>query len=764
MGEVYLGQDTRLDRKVALKCLLAPSHPDVQLARILHEARAAAQINHGNVATIHDVIDEGSRAYIVMEYVEGETLAARLRRGRLPLRDVLSFARQLVSALAAAHAVGVVHRDLKPANIQITHAGVVKVLDFGIARAPRPLLDSSAATQSHQSTTDLTGKRAGTPAYMAPEQMLGASSDHRADLYSLGVVLFELATGRRPYENLAPIDLEPMPESLAPHPQDVDATLPAAFAQVLVTALKCDRQQRYQSAGEFEEALSVVEAQLNEARRPTRREWLALSAVGAAGVAAAIFWRGSANESVGSRTIRSIAVLPFVNLSGDPSQEYFVDGITDGLINALGRISAITVKARTSVMVFKGSKKSIAEIAGELDVDALVEGSASLTTSVTEMVRVAVNVIDPVTQNRLWSTAVERGLGSVFAIHAELAQLIAKSIHVSLTADEQQRLDAAAPPVDPETFKLYLLGRHEWAGRTVPQLQRALKYFREAVARSPNYAPGYAGLADTYVLLTGEFAVFPRAEGAAEAIAHASRALAIDPALAEAYTSLAFANFFLQWDFAAAGQQFLRALELNPSYATAHHWYGNYLSDMGRENDALAELRRALELDPFSPIISRDVAWPLFFSGRYREAIAQLDTTLSAFPAYPPAERLRARALAQLGQHAEAVRLFEQQKLRADDVRSRCELAWAYALAGRSEEARMELRSAQALKTGLSAYDVALVHVGLNEPDQALIELERAFLDRDPTMVNLRHDPRLHLLGADSRYQRLVAQMRFPQP
>ena len=762
---MYLGRDTRLDRKVALKCLLASQNDGEEHARILHEARAAAQINHGNVATIHDVIDEGSRAYIVMEYVEGQSLAARLRRGRVSLREVLSIGRQLVSALGAAHAVGVIHRDLKPANIQLTGAGVVKVLDFGVASASRPILASAtAATESAHSETDPKARRAGTPAYMSPEQMLGFPSDHRADLYSLGVVLFELAAGRRPYDYVDPLELAQMPESLAPRADEVDTGVPAFFADVLATALKCDREQRFQSAGEFDAALTGVQKRLDVIRRPTRREWLALAAVGATGVTGALVLRKfGAREHPGGRAIRSLAVLPFVNLSGDPAQEYFADGMTDGLINALCRISDVSVKARTSVMAFKGSKKSIAEIARELRVDAIVEGSALLTSNGAETVRIAVNVIDAATQTQLWSTALERSLPNVLTMHVDLARAIAENIHVALTSDEQRRLAAAAQPVDAETYKLYLLGRQEWMGRTVPQLQRALKYFREATTRSPNYALGYAGLADTYVLLTGDFGVLPRDEGAAETIAHASRALALDPGLAEAYTSLAFANFFLLWDFAAAGQQFQKALELNPSYATAHHWYGNYLSDIGKEEDALAELRRALDLDPFSSIISRDVAWPLFFSRRYDEAIAQLDLTLAAFPGYMPAERLRARALAMRGDTVDAVRQFEQQKLRVDNARARCELAWAYALAGRRKEAHAELQSAQALATGVYPYDVALVHAALNEPDAALAALERAFQERDSTMVNLRHDPRLDSVRGDTRYQRLVEQMRFPQ-
>jgi len=764
MGEVYLGRDTRLQRKVALKCLLASRHDGEQHARILHEARAAARINHGNVATIHDVIDEGARAYIVMEFVEGENLAARLRRDRIPLRDVIGIGRQLLSALAAAHAVGIVHRDLKPANIQITPEGIVKILDFGVARATAPLLVSaSALTESKATETDGKGSRAGTPAYMAPEQMVGGETDHRADLYSLGVVLFELAAGRRPYEYVDPIELVQMPDSLARRANDVDPSLPASLADVLGKALKCDPRQRFQSAREFDDALAAVLRELDRPRILTRRQSITLGVAGVTGVAAWLYWRDGGQPTPLPQVIRSIAVLPFVNLSGDAAQEYFVDGLTDGLINALGCISAVNVKARTSVMAFKGLKRSIAQIARELKADVVIEGSVSLRSNGVEAVRVALNVINPATETQMWSTAIERGLREILTIYPQLAREIAQNLHLPLTADEQRQLDAAARPVDPETFKLYLLGRQEWAGRTVPQLQRALTFFRDAAARSPDYAPAYAGLADTYVLLAGDFAALPRSEGAALAIAHASRALTIDPGLAEAYTSLAFANFFLLWEFAAAAKQFEKAIELNPSYATAHQWYGNYLSDMGQEDRALVEMRRALDLDPLSPIISRDVAWPLFFSRRYDEAVAQLDVTLAAFPGYLPAERLRARSLAMRGEHDEAIRQFEEQKARGDGARPRCELAWAYAVAGRREEARAELRHVSALKVPVYPYDVALVHAALNDAPAALDALEQAFRDRDPTLVNLRHDPRLEGLRANPRYRQLVAQMRFPQ-
>ncbi len=759
MGEVFLGQDTRLKRKVALK-RLKKSHTDADplYTRTLQEARAAARITHGNVAAIHDVIEHGSDTFIVMEFVDGESLATRLRRGPLPIDEVLTVGRQLCAALGAAHAQGVIHRDLKPANIQVTPEGVVKVLDFGIAQEIRPLTDLSAATLSFDSAIDPGGPHAGTPAYMAPEQLLALPLDVRTDLYSLGAVLYEMAIGKRAYEHVDPLELLRQPVSLAQRLDVVNPAIPGGLADVVDKALQCNAASRYQSAAELDSALGTVEHQIQSGRWMRRLKWAGAIAALAAIVTLAVLSNRPATP-VANPPIRSIAVLPFVNLSGDASQEYFVDGMTDGLISALGRVSALRVTARTSIMGFKGSQRPVADIARDLNVDAVLEGSVMLVAA--DRVRVSVNLIDPRTQTQLWGTTVDRNVRDAVAAHGEIARTIAENIHVAVTNEEQSRL-STVPAVDAETYKLYLLGRHEWTGRTVPQLQRAVAYFRQALERNPNYAAAHAGLADSYVLLTGDFAAMPRAAGAAEAIASASRALAIDPTLAEAYTSLAFANFFLLWNWDSAEQQFKRALELNPSYATAHQWYGNYLSDIGREDEALVEMRRALELDPLSPIISRDVAWPLFYSRRYDEAITHLDSTLATFPDYIPAERLRARALAQRGNHAEAVKVFEALKQRGDNPRSRCELAWAYALAGKLPEARKELDSAIAEKTGVYQYDVALALTAMGRRDEALSALERAIDERDPTMVNLKHDPRFDPLRNDPRYGRLLAQMRFP--
>jgi tetratricopeptide (TPR) repeat protein len=379
-----------------------------------------------------------------------------------------------------------------------------------------------------------------------------------------------------------------------------------------------------------------------------------------------------------------------------------------------------------------------------------------------ERVRIALNLIDPATQQQIWSETLDRELGSVLALQTDIARAVAQKINVVLTREEGGRL-AKPPQVNPDAFKLYLLGRQRWNSRTVPGLREALDFFRQALALDPTYAPAYAGVADSYALLAGDFGAVPRDAGADAATASALRAIALDPTLAEAHASLAFTDFFLKWNWAEAEKGFRRAIELNPSYATAHQWFGNFLSDMGREEEGLAEMKRAQTLDPLSPIISRDVAWPLFFSRRYDEAIQQLQSTLLMHPDYVSAERLLARAQAMKGQSIDAVSMFERLRAKDSTSRSRCELAWAYALAGRRDDAMRELERARAMtESPIYPYDEALVLTALGRGTPALDALDRAYEQRDPTLVNVKHDPRLDALRSDPRYGRLLSLMRFP--
>jgi TolB-like protein/Tfp pilus assembly protein PilF len=657
----------------------------------------------------------------------------------------------------------------------VTPDGSVKVLDFGVAKAASTLtsVSTDASTGEPQTAAPLSAVvKPGTPGYMSPEHLLGHPPDERSDIYSLGVVLFEMATGRRPYPQTTVADLVIALVAGPPRADTLNPGLPRPLIDIIDKALQHDPNKRFQSASEIESALAALDTPATPpdpaalARR--RRLTAVLAIVGVIAVVAipylVVHGRPRLARPTLVKAIHSVAVLPLVNLSGQPEQDYFVDGMTEGLINALGRVSALKVTARTSVMPFRKTTKSLAEIAAALEVDALIEGSATIAPGPggTERVRVTVNLIDPASQKQVWNDTIERDLNDVLSIQSEIARALADDINVAVTPDERVRL-TARQMVNPHAYKLFLLGRQQWNNRTQPALTRALDYFKQAIAVESDYAPAHAGLADTYVLLAGDFGAIARDVGAREATASASRAIALDPGLGEAYASLAFTNFFLKWDWVRAEEQFKQALRLSPNYATAHQWYGNYLSDMGREEEGLREMRRALELDPLSAIISRDVAWPLFFSRRYDEAIQQLKLTLAQHAGYLPAERLLARAYAQKGDFREALPRFEAMKAKDDTSRTRCELAWAYARAKRDEDASRLLKTVyDARSTAPYPYDLALIFSAQNRLDDAFDALNRAFEQRDPTMVNLKHDPRFDALRADPRYVRLLALMRFP--
>jgi serine/threonine-protein kinase len=762
MGQVFLARDSRLHRKVALKILTPEANRD-EARDAIREARAAARVNHPNVASVHDVLEnEQGHTVIVMEYVDGESLASRLARQRLPLDEVVSIGRQVASGLAAAHAEGIIHRDLKPSNVQITPSGVAKILDFGIARATASIVSTRTPDANATLTeTNGAGAGAGTPAYMSPEQKLGLKIDERSDLYSLGLVLFEMSAGRR--ANAGELADLGVAGSNVARSRATELGIQPSLLPIVARATALEPRNRFASAAELERALAAIAPRRSNGQSGLLRRPRAavVAVVVVVSIAFVVLFR---TMSPVHASIRSIAVLPLVNDSHDPQLEYLADGLTDGLINTFGQLGALKVTARTSVMPFKNTKQSVAQIARELDVDAVLEGLLIVEKSASgERIRVSLNLIDPKTQLQIWSETLDRDLGSVLVLQADIARSVADRINLVLTADQRARFGRTPQSVNPQAYKLYLLGREQWNERTIPTLRQALDSFQQAVAVDPTYAPAHAGIADTYALLAGDFGAVPRSDGADAAVASARVALSLDPSLAEAHASMAFANFFLKWNWADADAGFQRAIALNPSYATAHQWFGNFLSDMGRENESLAEMRIARTLDPLSAIISRDVAWPLFFSGRYSEAIQQLQNTLAMHAGYQPAERLLARAEAMSGRTEDAVATFEALVARDDTSRPRYELAWAYAVAGRTPDAERELaRAREANPSQEYPYDEALVLTALGRADESLKALDRALKQRDPTLVNLKHDPRLEPLRSDPRYGRLLAAMRFP--
>ena len=603
MGEVYRAHDERLDRDVALKVLPAGLLADESARkRFRKEALMLSKLNHPNIATVHDFDTEDGVDFLVMEYVAGTTLAEKLAGRALPEKEVARLGTQMAAALEEAHERGVIHRDLKPSNVMVTPKGQTKVLDFGLAKLVRPVSETAVT----ESLTEAPAA-AGTFPYMAPEQLRGKTVDARTDLHALGVLLYEMATGQRPFpEARGPRLIDAILNTAPVPPSRFQPRLSTELERIILKCLEKDPENRYQSAKEIGVDLRRLgsSTSVSAVREPiaSRIPWrrAVLASVSVVAFLAVLFalnvggLRERLRAPAAMAPIKSLAVLPLDNISGDPEQEYFADGMTDALIAELGQISALRVISRQSSMRYKGSDMPLPEIARELNVDAVVEGSVLHSG---ERVRVTAQLIGATPERHLWAESYERDLGNVLALHSEVAQAIARKIEIAVTPEEQTRL-ARVRPVNPEAHEAYLKGQYYLnMGVHDERFNKAIDYFNEAIEKDPAYALAYAGLAEAYARLgvyrpPKEF--FPKAKAAA------MKALELDDTLSEAHTSVAVARAFYDWDWAAAERGFKRAIELNPSSASAHVWYGDMLGALGRLDESLAETKRGHELDPVS--------------------------------------------------------------------------------------------------------------------------------------------------------------------
>jgi serine/threonine protein kinase/TolB-like protein/Tfp pilus assembly protein PilF len=768
MGVVYKAQDTRLGRHVALKFLPQEMAQDEQsLERFKREARAASTLNHPHICTIHDFGEYEGGPFIVMEVLEGSTLKHRISGKPLPSEMVIELGIHIAEALEAAHARGILHRDIKPANIFVTDRGEAKLLDFGLAKLDGASAEALASRELPTATADTIGARdltqpgtlMGTAPYMSPEQIRGESSDVRSDIFSLGAVLYEMATGHPAFsaETTAQIReavLTREPLSL----RKLNPRVPGAVERVITKALKKRPPERYQHATELRADLIRVQGEI---RRRWRRQ-VVLVGLPLLALLAVLGWRlGWFRPGLHVGQIQSLAVLPMANLSADPSQDYFADGMTEQLTTDLGQISALRVISRTSAMHYKGTDKKLPEIARELDVDAVIEGSVE---RVGNQVRITAQLIEAPTDRHLWANSYERDLRDVLRLQDDVAQAIAEQVKVKLTPQEQIHLTSARP-VNPDAQDAYLRGRSYWNRRTIEAVGKSCEYFQVAVDKDPNYAVAYAGLADCYNIL-GYYHSRPSVETLRLGKAAAQKALQVDGGLAEAHASLAFAMQYYDFDWSGAEKEYKRAIELNPNYATAHHWFSLCLSEVGRFNEALIKIRRAQELDPLSPIISNTIAAVYYRSRQYDQGIEQLHRLLDVDPNFVVAHSL-------LGQHYRQKRMYDAaitefqtaRKLDPSDLSVPLEIAAAHALAGRRGEAQRILQEVKdmSMKKYVSPFDVGALYACLGEKDLAFEWMQRALHDRDRTMTALGFDPRLDTLRSDPRFADLLRRIGFPQ-
>ncbi len=767
MGKVYKANDIDIKEKVAIKLIKPEISTDKKtIERFQNELKFARKISHRNVCRMYDLNKEEGSYYITMEYVEGQDLKSLVRQtGQLAIPTTISIAKQVCEGLSEAHKMGTVHRDLKPSNIMIDKEGNTRIMDFGIARS----LESKGITGA--------GVMIGTPEYMSPEQVEGKEVDQRSDIYSLGVILYEMVTGRVPFEGDTPFTIGVKQKSEIPKdPKELNTQIPEDLDKVILRCLEKDKEKRYQIAEEVRSELENIEKGIPTTekvipkRKPITSKEItvtfglkkllipALVAVAIAIIALIVWHPWSQREAVPLQSIRpSIAVLPFEDLSPQKDQEYFCDGLAEELINRLANIENLRIPGRTSAFSFKSKDLDIREIGEKLNVEMVLDGSVRKERN---KLRITAQLVKVADGYPIWSKIYERSMEDTFALWDEISLAIVDNLKIKLLGEEKTKL-VKRYTENLEAYNLYIKGRYFWNKRTEEGLKKAIEHFEQAVKLDPDYALAYAGKADAHNMLAAYVFLSPH-EAFSEAKVASLKALEIDDALAEAYTSSAFAKHRYDWDWSGAENDFKKAIRLNPNYATAHNWYGSLLYSIGRFDEAHLEKKRALELDPLSVTINTSIAWSYKLLGKYNQAIEQCKKTIELSSDYAWPHAVLAQTYIQMSRFEEAIIEFQKAtSLAGRSLEYLPQLGHAYAMAGNREQALkiIEEVNRRSEEGNVSWLFTALNYAGLGDTDKAFECLEMAYKSRDTNMYIINIEPRIDSLRSDPRFTSLLKKM-----